>query len=91
MHKLADELQEHRMKLAEHELRLNAMSADIIDLRDTMATGEQLANAVITLTLKIDHLRDMITPIRRGVNAVVWLLVSSIIVALLGLLVMPRA
>lgn len=90
IHKAADEIQDHRMKLAEHELRLNSLSADVIDLRDAMATGEHLSSVEERIKIKLDHMAQTIAPIQRGVTAVVWLIISALIVALLGLLLQPR-
>lgn len=85
LHKLADDQQEHRMKIAEHELRLSALAADVLDMRDSAATRDQLASLEALLTLKLDQLAKTIEPIRSGINKLVWVIVVAILMALLGL------
>ena len=85
VHRMADTLQRHELLLAKHDQRLQSTEDDVKDLRGSMATSEQLRNAVSNIELKLTNLHDAINPIRRGVNAVVWLILSSIVLAVLAL------
>lgn len=85
MHKITDTLQEHRLKIGEHDLRLDAAGAEILNLQDTMATSEQLESARAMLTVKLDHLADTIEPITRGIYWAVALILGGVLLALLGL------
>lgn len=85
VHKIADELQEHRLKIGEHELRLTTVAADVSDLHETMATSDQLDSVKQTLTLKLDHLTETVSPLRRGLNWAVGLILSGVLLAVLNL------
>lgn len=87
MHKIADDVQEHRMKIGECLIRISQNEKAVTDLRESMATSEQLENAVNLMTVKMSSLQQSIDPIRRGVNAVVMLIVTTLVGAILALLI----
>lgn len=85
VHRLADTVQRHELALAKQLQRIETTEGDVKDLRDSMATSEQLKSAVSNIDLRFTHLHDAIDPIRKGVYALVWLILSSIVIAVLAL------
>lgn len=100
LHKLADMLQVHEVRLGEHTIMLTVMREAMESLRQTSVTRaafEAAINGMATKldlfhtehSLKLDHIREEIAPIRSGIRWAVGLVLTAVIVALLGLIIKP--
>lgn len=87
VHKLADTVQAQTLTLAEHALMLRTLEKDQAAMLRTMATSEQLANRAALIDAKLDSIREMVEPIRRGINWAIGLVLTAVIVAVLSLII----
>lgn len=94
IHKLADTVQIHETKIAQHDVLIHAHTSALESVR--MSTREHVDSAVkmieLTIesavnqtTLKLQALQDDLAPIKRGVYWVVTLIIGSVIAAVLAL------
>lgn len=87
IHKLADQVQIHTLTLAEHALLLRALTDDQRTMKSTMATTEQVAHSAALIEAKIDGIREIVEPIRRGINWAIGLVLGAVILAIIGLVI----
>lgn len=98
IHNLADAVQRHETILAEHKIMIDTNGAAISEIRGKMSTREQLEAAVATFGSKLEHSAERLTtqiaelksdlaPIKSGIYGIVWLVLASIVLALLGLVI----
>lgn len=83
IHKLADHAQGIDNQLLEHKLVLGQLEVRVTNHATTMATNEALLGAVTTLTLKIEHLADVVEPIKKAVYWTASLIVGATILTLI--------
>lgn len=96
VHKLADTVQGHDGQLIQINTVVPLMSKQFEALRADAATRESVSSLFNALQAKIDanseryelkllQIQSKLDPIQKGVYAVVWLVFSAIILAILGL------
>lgn len=88
LHKLADMVFVHEGQLGEHNVLLTSLGQQVEALKATVATKEHVDAAVSIMSLKLDHLVGDVAPIKRGIAQVVWLILSVVILAVLGLVLL---
>jgi hypothetical protein len=101
MHKLADTVQHHESKLAQHDIVLANLAQTVESVRGQMSTREQLESAVVLFTLRLDKAVSEMTlkllevhtdldPIKRGIHWAVGLILTTVILAILALVIKGR-
>jgi len=87
MHKISDMVQAHDGRLLEHTLLITMLTDKVTALSEGSATSSQLQQATETLTLKFDHLTEMLKPIQKGLYVAVGLILTAVLVAVLALVI----
>lgn len=82
MHRLADQVQSHEMKIAENALHIGILQDQTV----VMATRDQLSNVTAQLTLKLEHLATAVTTVQNGINWAIGLILSAVGLAVLSLI-----
>lgn len=90
VHSMADKLQGYWGDVLVCQGQFKRLDEDFREFRRTVATEDKLTSAVDLLTTKIDHLNETVKPLRDAMAKVVWLVISLVIVAVLGLVIIQR-
>lgn len=96
IYKLADKVQEHEGLLIEHKTILPMLTRQLDSLQAASATREGLTAAVTVLqlkmdssakeyTLKLDSIENALSLIQRGINWTIGIILTSVLVAVLAL------
>jgi tetrahydromethanopterin S-methyltransferase subunit B len=83
--KLADESKAQAIEYVKHASRIEQLEKIVADLQAEMATREQLEASMALVAVKMDNLHADLTIIKNAIYAVVGLLVSTTILAVLAL------
>lgn len=87
----------HATCIAEHRVQIAKLESDVLQIRSTMATGEQLNHgmerlsealkaAVTEMSLKLQLVHNDLDPIKRGIGWIVTLVLGAVVLALLALI-----
>lgn len=68
--------------------RVEKLDEDFREFKRTVATEDKLTAAVQLLTTKIDYLGETVRPLRTAIYSVIALVMSTVIVAVLGLVIL---
>lgn len=91
LHKLTDVIQVHEGQLAAHAVAVRELEKDVQDLQTRTATREQLDHAHRSVTQQLDHLKEDLAPMKRGIQWAVALIVGGFIAALISIVMRSGA
>lgn len=95
IHNMSDRLQSHESRLAVSEFIAENLTKRVDAFARTMATGEQLTNAVTQIELKLTNtkeklesavasLKDDLGPIKNGIYWIVTLIIGAVVLAIIA-------
>jgi len=82
-HEHTTSLAQHTGMFLEYEVRMENVERSV----ETLATKADVDHHAETLTLKLDHLKETVDPIKHGIYWMVGLVLAAVIAALLSLVV----
>lgn len=85
LHDLSDVMHARGLDVARHELEIQGMKAAIENLSEKTATRDQLESASSIMTLKLNQVSDDVVEVRRWIIAGVSIVLTSVIIAVIAL------
>lgn len=87
LHHISDTVHGHGMRLELHSLELVNIKKTIEGLEETMATSTQLESLSELMQVKLDHVSDELSAIRKVLLWAAGLILSAVVMAVVSLVV----